>query len=233
MTLTGGMTAEGKTLQEMNCARSRVWFTDLGYTQAATITVIWTERDGLCERPGRSGADVDAGLAAIIGATVGAAGTALASALAYRGTLLTAREQTAAEASQWRRTHRRETYITMIDAAQNHFRLTESWYDTHYRQPEQQGLPAPPRRVMEWSLEEQGHGGDALNRATIAVQLEGPRHLYELALDLNDKNRNYAQICLHHLAHKASLEEVTTALRARNTALEEFAAAARDQIHDQ
>lgn len=176
---------------------------------------------------------MNAGLAAVIGALIGAASATLGTLFAYRAALITAREQRTSETDQWRRAHRRETYITMANAARDHFKMTENWYDTHYRQPDQQGVPVAPQRIMEWKLDEQNHGGGTLRRATIAVQLEGPPHLHELAQALESTTRDYARICLRHLAHEATLNEVKAALQAHNAALDEFIAAARDDLHDQ
>lgn len=175
---------------------------------------------------------MNAGLAAIFGALIGAASTTLATVFAYRAALITAREKETAATDQWRRNHRRDTYITMINAARDHFQVTEGWYDTHYRQPDQQGVPAPPQRIMEWGLQEQSHGGGTLRRAAIAVQLEGPPHLHGLAQALERKTRDYARVCLRHLSHEATLEDVKAALHAHNVALDEFTAAARDDIHE-
>jgi len=61
---------------------------------------------------------MNAGLAAIFGALIGAVST-LATVLAYRTALITSREKEAAATDQWRRNHRRDTYMT------------------HYRRPDQ------------------------------------------------------------------------------------------------
>lgn len=120
----------------------------------------------------------------------------------------------------------------MLSAARDHFQLIDSWYETVHRRPDKPGEPVPPGLVMEWRLAEQEHGGGPLARATIAVQLEGPADLYELARALQARTRAYGRTCLRHLAGEGSLDDVMIALDAYNTTLYHLAEAARNYLDD-
>jgi hypothetical protein len=120
----------------------------------------------------------------------------------------------------------------MLSTARDHFQLIESWYQTVHRRPDKPGEPAPQSLIMEWRLAEQEHGGGPLARATIAVQLEGPADLHELARALQARTRAYARACLRHLAGEGSLDDVVIALDAYNTTLDHLAEAARNCLDD-
>ncbi|MEU5611699.1 hypothetical protein ACI2L4_28275 [Streptomyces sparsogenes] len=115
---------------------------------------------------------MDQGIAAVLGAAVGVAGTTLAS-------LLAGRNQAAAEQAHWRRQSRRDAYAAFIEASEHvhdHAEQAHRFLDQD----------APDVGAAETHIAQARGYVDELDRKNSLVLLEGPHEVADAAQEINN-----------------------------------------------
>ncbi|MFH8657250.1 hypothetical protein [Streptomyces afghaniensis] len=130
---------------------------------------------------------MDAGLAAVLGATVGAAGTGGAGVIAAFLARSQARSQMRAEHVRLTREPRKAAYVAFIEACQKeHDRLTEAGsYLTLYRTSPIVEARAERRRKATDLYDASTEARPALKHLEAQVYIEGPRSVISAAVDLS------------------------------------------------
>lgn len=126
---------------------------------------------------------MDGGVAALLGAAVGAVGTGIGACLAFVASIKQARIQARAEHAQWRRQVRRDTYLTF-------HALVEDAYNRNWDILEEmslQGALTPPHVPVSLHEARQIAGAEfePIRRARGAVYVEGPEEMRALAAALD------------------------------------------------
>ncbi|UZJ30371.1 hypothetical protein [Streptomyces endophytica] len=126
---------------------------------------------------------MDEGIAALVGAAVGAAATTVGAGLAFGTAVRQARIQARAEHAQWRRQVRREAFLVF-------HALIEDVYNQNWDVLEAmslQGVQTPAHvPIPLYESRRAAHEVmDHIRRARGAVQVEGPRSMYQLANQLD------------------------------------------------
>ncbi|GAA2582768.1 hypothetical protein [Streptomyces tubercidicus] len=126
---------------------------------------------------------MDEGIAALVGAAVGAAATTIGAELAFGGAIRQARIQARAEHAQWRRQVRREAFLVF-------HALIDDVYNKNWDVLEDMSLqgvltPAHVPITLHESRRVANEVMERIRRARGAIQVEGPRSMYQLARQLD------------------------------------------------